>query len=152
MTHKTSNEQWKQQSFFLNLEWNFSSRQKRTLQKRRGMKNEILMQFVKTWPSGSWNTSFQITCSTSFSKVPNKCAIRSFILLIFNHFLSFFTLKIYHWSDAYETLSRACFSLMSSILNFLTARMLSRSKELLWWHRTLVSKIAVFNHEIIFPV
>ena len=44
MTHKTSNEQ----SFFLNREKNFSSRQIRTLQKRRGMKNEILMQFVKT--------------------------------------------------------------------------------------------------------
>ena len=108
MAHKTSNEQ----SFFLNREKNFSSRQIRTLQKRRGMKNEILMQFVKTWPSGSWNTSFQITCSTSFSKVPNKCAIHSFILLIFNHFLS--TLKLNNWSGAYE----ACFSLILLIWTF----------------------------------
>ena len=105
MTHKTSNEQ----SFFLNREKNFSSRQIRTLQKRRGMKNEILMQFVKTWPSGSWNTSFQITCSTSFSKVPNKCAMCSFILLIFNHFLS--KVKFYNWSGAFET----CFSVILSI-------------------------------------
>ena len=42
--------------------------------------------------------------------------------------------------------------LYNFIYFFLTARTLSRSKELLWWQGSEFEKFAVFRHEMFFPV